>query len=87
MVKELSPSDMEVDVDAVFGRWMVVDWGKKATLFSAGGEVCAIVDGVPMGSVGGGFLRAIRKGGGRGDTRGDAMRVEVGSVDGNGREN
>jgi hypothetical protein len=84
MVEELSPSDMEVDVDGVFGRWAVVGWGNNATLLSGGGKVCAIINGGSMGSAGGGFLRAIRKGGGRGDTRGGGMGVEVGSVGDNG---
>ena len=79
--EELSASDMKVDVDAVFGRWMVVGW---ATLFG-GGEVSAMMNGGAMASVGG-FLRGIRKGGGRGDTRGEGIGVEVGSVGGNGRE-
>lgn len=78
----LSASDMKVDVDAVFGRWMVAGW---ATLFGRGGEVSGIINGGAMASVGG-FLRGIRKGGGRGDTRGEDIGVEVGSVGGSGRE-
>ena len=91
MYEGLSPSDMEADLDAVFGSWVVVVGGGKAKLFRAGGEASAIRNGGAMASIGGGFLRAIRKGCGGGDTRGVAMGVTVGFVGGtgtgNGREN
>jgi len=78
---ELSPPNMEADVDAVFGGWMVVRWGDDAVLFNAG-EGSAIINGSVITSIGTGFLRVIRKGAGGGG----GMRVEMGSVDGNGRE-
>src|SRR5258706_4649659 len=86
MYEGLSPSasDTEAEVDAVLGSWMVLVGGDNATLFK---EVSAMINGGAMASVGGGFLRAIRKGGGRGDTRRGGMAVKVGSVDGNGNGN
>lgn len=90
MYEGLSPSDMEADVDAVFGSWMVVVGRGNARLFRAGEEASATINGGAMASEGGGFLRAIRKGGGRGDTLRGGMGVKVGSVggtsSGNGRE-
>lgn len=88
MYKEPSPSDVEADVDVVFGSWMVVVGGENAKLLREGS---AMINGA-VASIGGGFLRAIRKGGGPGDTRRGGMGVNVGSVDvdgkgsGNGRE-
>ena len=86
----LSPSDMEANVDTVFGSWMVIVGGENVRLSRVGGEVPVTINGGVIASVGGGFLRAIRKGGGgRGDAWRGGMGVKVGSVGGtgNGRGN
>lgn len=82
--EELSPSDMEADVDAVFGSWTVAVGGDNAILFR---EIPAVINCVAVASIGGGFLRAIRKGGGAGETRRGGIGVKVGSVDGKGKGN